>query len=396
MDARTALKKEVLAPMNKRNGQAAARRALAILVAAATLLGSWVYAAKVNGGLSLSQFCTNLIRLQLASWDAPARGTRPGAITALVIHDSALLLSNPPADGAAEQETENGETDEGTVIDPAEADTPAPVSPDVSDNGVAAKTILPANPAGYLVWKNVYVTDTSGYAPDLNALMETRPAAVFTDEMPQILILHTHGTEAYTTPADGKHAATDGRSTDTERNVVRVGDEMAEVFEEAGISVLHDRTLYDAAGYSDAYHRAEQAIAAYLQKYPSIHFVLDVHRDAIEDSEGNIYKVISQVDGKNAAQLSIVVGSDGGGLSHDNWRENLKLALLIQQAIAEQYPTLMRPMYLRASRYNEHATTGSLLVEVGSAGNSLDEALLAGRLFAEEMVEVLQTLKPTA
>ena len=382
--------------MNKRNGQAAARRFLAILAAAATLLGSWVYAAGAEGELSLSKLCTHLIRLQLASWDAPARGAHPGAVTALVIHDSALLLSNPPAGGAAEQDTERGETDEGTVIDPAEADTPAPVRPDVPDNGVAAKTILPANPAGYLVWKNVYVTDTSGYAPDLNALMETRPAAVFTDEMPQILILHTHGTEAYTTPADGKHAATDGRSTDTERNVVRVGDEMAEVFEEAGISVLHDRTLYDAAGYSDAYDRAEKAIQAYLQKYPSIHFVLDVHRDAIEDSEGNIYKVISPVDGENAAQLSIVVGSDGGGLSHDNWRENLKLALLIQQAVAEQYPTLMRPMYLRASRYNEHATTGSLLVEVGAAGNSLDEALLAGRLFAGEMVEVLQTLKPTA
>ena len=396
MDARTALKKEVLAPMNKRNGQAAARRFLAILTAAATLIGSWVYAAGAEGDLSLSKICTGLLRLQLASWDAPTRAPHLSAVTALVIHDSALLLSNPPADNGAEQGEEANEAREGTVIDPEEVNTPAPTPTQISDNGVAAKTILPANPAGYLVWKNVYVTDTSGYAPDLNALMETRPAAVFTDEMPQILILHTHGTEAYTTPADGKHAATDGRSTDTERNVVRVGDEMAEVFEEAGISVLHDRTLYDAAGYSDAYDRAEKAIQAYLQKYPSIHFVLDVHRDAIEDSEGNIYKVISQVDGENAAQLSIVVGSDGGGLSHDNWRENLKLALLIQQAVAEQYPTLMRPMYLRASRYNEHTTTGSLLVEVGAAGNSLDEALLAGRLFAGEMVEVLQTLKPTA
>ena len=26
---------------------------------------------------------------------------------------------------------------------------------------------------------------------------------------------------------------------------------------------------------------------AYLEKYPSIHFVLDIHRDAIEDSDGN-------------------------------------------------------------------------------------------------------------
>ena len=157
--------------------------------------------------------------------------------------------------------------------------------------------------------------------------------------------------------------------------------------------MLHDRTLYDAAGYNDAYDRAETSIQAYLEKYPSIHFVLDIHRDAIEDSDGNTYKVISDVNGKNAAQLSIVGGSDGSGLPHGHWQENLKLAVLLQQNLLEDDPTLMRPMYLRNSRYNEHATTGSLLVEVGAAGNSLDEALYAARLFAENMVEVLQTLR---
>ena len=121
--------------------------------------------------------------------------------------------------------------------------------------------------------------------------------------------------------------------------------------------------------------------------------MLDIPRDAIEDSDGNTYKVISDVNGKNAAQLSIVVGSDGSGLPHGHWQENLKLAVLLQQNLLEDYPTLMRPMYLRNSRYNEHATTGSLLVEVGAAGNSLDEALYAARLFAENMVEVLQTLR---
>ena len=207
---------------------------------------------------------------------------------------------------------------------------------------------------------------------------------------PQVLILHTHGTEAYTSPADGKHPATDGRSEDAERNVVRVGDEIALALEDRGISVLHDRTMYEQRGYSDAYRRAERSIAAYLKKYPSIHFVLDIHRDAIEDSSGKVYKVISPVKGKNAAQMSIVVGSDGGGLPHEHWQENLKLALLVQQHLTEQYPTLMRPMYLRASRYNEHATPGSLLVEVGAAGNSLDEALFSARLFADGFADVIQ------
>ena len=155
--------------------------------------------------------------------------------------------------------------------------------------------------------------------------------------------------------------------------------------------MLHDRTLYDYPNYSGAYDRSLAAIQSYLAQYPSIRFILDIHRDAIEDGQGNEYKVVSVIDGAGtAAQLTLVVGSDGGGLTHDNWKENLKLAVAIQQDILTEYPTLMRPILLRNSRYNQHATTGSLLVEVGAAGNSPEEAALAGRLFAERMVEVLE------
>ena len=166
---------------------------------------------------------------------------------------------------------------------------------------------------------------------------------------------------------------------------------MAEAFAEAGISVLHDRTLYDYPSYSGAYDRSLAAIQSYLAQYPSIRFILDVHRDAIEDSQGNQYKVVSAIEGQGtAAQMSLVVGSDGSGLTHPNWLENLKLAVTLQQDILTEYPTLMRPILLRKSRYNQHATTGSLLVEVGAAGNSPEEAALAGRLFACRMAEVLE------
>ena len=166
---------------------------------------------------------------------------------------------------------------------------------------------------------------------------------------------------------------------------------MAEVFGEAGISVLHDRTLYDYPSYTGAYDRSLAAIQSYLTQYPSIRFVLDVHRDAVADTEGRQYKVVSSAgEGETAAQLTLVVGSDGSGLTHDRWMENLRLAVAVQNEVLAEYPTLMRPVLLRNSRYNQHATTGSLLVEVGAAGNAPEEAALAGRLFAQQMVEVLQ------
>ena len=91
-----------------------------------------------------------------------------------------------------------------------------------------------------------------------------------------------------------------------------------------------------------------------------------------------------------SAQMTLVVGSDGSGLTHPRWMENLKLAVALQQDLLTEYPTLMRPILLRNSRYNQHATTGSLLVEVGAAGNSPEEAALAGRLFAQRMAAVLE------
>ena len=102
-----------------------------------------------------------------------------------------------------------------------------------------------------------------------------------------------------------------------------------------------------------------------------------------------MYKVVSNVAGLNAAQMTFVIGTDGGGLEHPHWRENLKLAAAVQNTILREHPTLMRPITLRNSRYNQHCTTGSLLVEVGAAGNSLDEALLAARLFAHGFAETL-------
>ena len=118
--------------------------------------------------------------------------------------------------------------------------------------------------------------------------------------------------------------------------------------------------------------------------------VLDVHRDAIEDGQGNQYKAVSEIESVGVpAQMSLVMGSDGSGLEHPQWLENLRLAAAVQQDILEHYPTLMRPVLLRNSRYNQHATTGSLLLEVGAAGNSPEEAVLAGRLFAERMSAVL-------
>ena len=259
-----------------------------------------------------------------------------------------------------------------------------------ADNGVTARTLVPTSTDGYIVSGDVYITNTSDNTFDASLFDGTFAARLPEEEGPQILIVHTHGSEAYTMPPGEEYEASgECRTTDCNYNTVRVGDELAATLEEAGLSVLHDTTLHDYPQYSGAYDRSLASINSYLEQYPTISFVLDIHRDAISDGEGNMYKVVSNVAGLNAAQMTFVIGTDGGGLEHPNWRENLKLAAAVQQNLLDDYPSIMRPITVRNSRYNQHVTTGSLLVEMGAAGNSLDEALLSARLLGQALAETI-------
>ena len=387
-------------------------RRLAALAAAAVIFWTAAITAGSETFAAAAEAVENRLRspVALLRWELADPGPEDGlsGLTAMALVESPMLLSARPRVAALwSRETEDipaGDTPdplppqeitepvlETPVVSPPPAENPGGQDLDLTDNGVPARTLVATDPTGYTVCGRVYISNSTNYTLDPGEL--TQPfAAALTEEAPQILIIHTHGSEAYT-PADdtGVVWSGDHRSTDSRYNVVGVGDEMADAFAAAGISVIHDRTLYDYPNYSGAYDRSLAAIQRYLEEYPSIRFVLDVHRDAIEDSTGKEYKVVSAIDGVgNAAQMALVMGSSGGGLSHPQWKENLKLAVALQENLLVEYPTLMRPMLLRNSRYNQHTTTGSLLVEVGAAGNSPGEARLAARLFARNMAAVLR------
>ena len=369
---------------------------VAATAASPTAASAWT-AVSQRGDVALS-----LLRSQLAggwnSMDLPAEA-------ALIIAQSPVLLSNQEAvldllrteerDDASPPPTAGEETP------PSEPELPAVPVPEepaealpplvFADNGVAAKTLVPSSPDGYIVTGNVYIDNRSERPLEAGIFDGTFAAALSEEEGPQVLIVHTHGSEAYTMPAGQEYEPSgDCRTTDCDYNVVRVGDELTRTLEEAGISVLHDPTLHDYPEYSGAYGRSLDAVEKAMAEYPSINFVLDVHRDAISDGDGSPYKVVSNVAGLNVAQMSMVIGTDGGGLEHPGWQENLKLAAAVQQKLLDSYPTLMRPITVRNSRYNQHVTPGALLVEMGAAGNSLDEALMSARLFGAALAEVIK------
>lgn len=253
---------------------------------------------------------------------------------------------------------------------PLDSHTPAETEPPVRP------TIVPTTISGGLVIKN-----SSDYTVNAEELLSQGCPITLEAGVPQILIIHTHSSEAYSPAGLDKYEDLGtNRTLDTNYNVIRIGNELTEIFQNYGLNVIHDTGVYDYPSYTGSYNRSCEAIEKYLAENPSIQIVIDLHRDALCSDEIT-YKTQADEDGVCASQIMILVGSDASGLEHPDWQQNLRLALYLQNAVCSKYPTLMRPVQLVSYRYNQHLTHGSMILEVGSNGNTLQEALAAIRLF---------------
>ncbi|MBW7572776.1 stage II sporulation protein P [Caproiciproducens faecalis] len=235
-------------------------------------------------------------------------------------------------------------------------------------------------------YNNIWVKNTNkNHTVDVAAELQKQPAVkIVKNSTPQVLIYHTHTTEAF---------LGDTRSQDKSRSVVAVGDQIAAQLKAAGINVVHDTTLHDYPSYNGSYDRSKVTMQNNLKKYPGIQVTLDIHRDAMGTSDGTRIKPTATINGRKAAQVMIISGCDDDGtLGFPNWEYNFRLAARLQKSMADLYPGLARPLNFCARKYNENLTKGSLLVEFGTEVNTLDEAVYSGELFGKALVKVLNGL----
>ncbi len=212
------------------------------------------------------------------------------------------------------------------------------------------------------------------------------------DGSPQVLIMHTHTTESFEPCVRPNYDDSfNYRTTDDSKNVVAVGETIAAQLRACGIGVIHDATIHDYPSYNGSYGRSAVTVRRILQENPSIRVVLDVHRDAIA-SNGDILQPILSVNGREAAQVMIISGCDNGTLNMPHYLQNFRLASLFQQTLETHTPGLTRPVLFDYRKYNQDLTTGSLLLEIGSHGNTLEQAVYAGELVGQSLAEALLTL----
>lgn len=207
-----------------------------------------------------------------------------------------------------------------------------------------------------------------------------------TTDGPQILIYHTHSQEAYIDSTPG----------DVSQTIVGVGDYLSSILtNQYGYSVLHDTGTYDMENgkldRSQAYNRALPALTEILAQYPTIQVVIDLHRDGVAD---NVH-LVTDVNGKPTARIMLFNGicrdtqGDLPDLVNPYREDNLAFSLQLGLYMKNAYPNVLRMVYFKKSRYNQHLASRSILVEVGAQTNTVAEGMNAMEVLAEILNDVL-------
>jgi len=229
---------------------------------------------------------------------------------------------------------------------------------------------------------------------DIREMLNQKPdVQLQSTDKPQVLIYHTHTSEAYLTEDTGDYPSTyQARTQNPLESVVTVGDTITQKLNEAGIVTVHDTTVHDDPAYNGSYTRSLATVEKNLKQYPSLQVLLDIHRDCLEQADKTKLKPTLTVNGKKAAQIMIVCGCDDNGtLEYPDWRENCCFGLHLQSEISERFTGLARPMYMRHIRYNQHLSHAALLLEFGTEANTVEEVRYSAELFADALIAVLKT-----
>lgn len=294
---------------------------------------------------------------------------------------ASYLVYSESGRNPVEPDTTTEPTPEPTV-EPTEAPTTAPTE---APTEPPEATKFTAADAQYLEMKY-----SCSYRPDIEALLTQTLDWDLSGDEPTVLIIHTHGTEAFMPTADSTYEETGGefRTLEEDYNMLSLGQELKRLLEDGGIKVIHDTTYYDYPDYLESYDTCRKGMREQLEQNPSIKMVIDLHRDAAEYSDGTQWATSCTINGEESSQMMFVVGTSAAGLTHPNWQTNLSIALKLNVLMEKLAPGVTRPVNLRGQRFNHDLNDGAFIVEVGSAGNTHAQSMNAIPILAEAILEL--------
>ncbi len=200
---------------------------------------------------------------------------------------------------------------------------------------------------------------------------------------PVVGIYHTHTAENYDNRGYNARAAAGERG-----DVTLIGQELCQVLENKyGVPTIHSQTIHDKS-YSKSYINSLYTAERIVSNNQDLKMIFDIHRDAI--GKGSRDLITTTINGQKVAKIMIIVTNNKYGLPHPEWEKNVRFAKRLAQKMNTMYPGLLRDVKLISNRrYNQNVHPHALLLEVGGAKNSLDEAKRSTRLLAEVLVGLI-------
>ena len=347
---------------------------------------------------AIIRFCASIIVVALFLTYSSIKGLNYTSLDTVAQVISPIIVSPPSTqdNSATQSEISQNETLQSSTTSSTNVGSSSSIT--VSAGGAVQGKVIEKFISPYTAntsYNNVYLKNNTDLKINLKDFVNGKIGIdIEKNGKPQVLILHTHATESYLLHNETYYTEKDtSRNTNNAYNMVALGKIIADKLNAAGIVTLHDTTQHDNPSYNESYSRAAQTINSYLKKYPTIKVVIDLHRDALSENDTDKVKLTTEINGKKAAQVMLVMGSQSGNVTNfPNWKENLKLATKLQQTMEVMYPSLARSIHFMSKNYNESLTTGSMLVEIGTDGNTLDEAKYSAELLSNALISLLNTL----
>lgn len=234
---------------------------------------------------------------------------------------------------------------------------------------------------------DIEINYAANRTPDIETLLTQSLHWDLTEDDPSVLIIHSHGSEAFLPGDDYTYEEEGGeyRTLDDSCNMLSLGQELARLLNEAGISTVQDRSYYDYPDYLTSYDNARIGLQEQLNRYPSVKLIIDLHRDSAQRADGSQWATEAIINGEKSAQVMLVVGTDCY-YTHPNWEQNLSFALKLQAIMEKTHDGSTRPLDLRKQRFNQDLSTGAIIAEIGAAGNTYREAMNAVSVLAEAII----------
>ncbi|MGM0502358.1 MAG: stage II sporulation protein P [Bacillota bacterium] len=197
-------------------------------------------------------------------------------------------------------------------------------------------------------------------------------------------IYHTHTAENYENRGYNAHAEAGAKG-----DIIKVGAWIKErLANKYNITALHSLNVHDET-YDRSYIRSLHTAKQLATNNPELDMLFDIHRDAI--GKANKEVITTKINGQKVAKIMIVVTNNNYGLPHPNWRQNVAFAKKLATKMNRMYPGLLRKVkFISNRRYNQHVHPQAVLLEVGGASSTLEEAKRASYLFADVLAELME------